>query len=69
MEIVPLSARLIPAPKLRRVDETKALVGTNGNVPNSGLVQVIGEKSSLLISATGNASVKIELGFEPRWHS
>ena len=40
---------------------SQALIGTYGNAPTSGVIQVLGEKSSLFLSATGNGSVKIEL--------
>lgn len=40
---------------------SQALIGTYGNAPTSGVIQVLGEKSSLFLTATGNGSVKIEL--------
>ncbi len=40
--------------------ETQALTG-NDNAPNSGVIHVVGDKSSLYLTATGSGNVKIEL--------
>ena len=43
------------------IGESQALVGTNGNAPNSGVVKAVGDKSAVVLSVIGSGSVKIEL--------